>query len=113
MTPGIIPEKLINYNLFVDGSRSESAIVDVDLPDIQFMSENITGAGIAGEIESPTLGHTSPLNMTLNIRTLIDEDFKYLEPRAYSLEIKAGMQSYNQSEGKIQVKKLSVMVKGT
>lgn len=112
MAAGIIPEKLINYNLFVDGSRSESAIVDVDLPDVQFMSENITGAGIAGEIESPTLGHTSPLNMTLNIRTLIDEDFKYLEPRAYSLEIKAGMQSYNQSEGKIQVKKLSVMVKG-
>ena len=54
--PGIIPEKVVNYMLYVDGSKSETALVDADLPDIQFMSETISGAGIAGEIDSTTLG---------------------------------------------------------
>lgn len=108
-----IAEKLANYRLFVDGKISESAIVDVDLPDIQFMSENLSGAGILGEIESVTVGHTSPLTLALNIRTLKDEDFAMLEPREYILEIKAGIQSYNRTAGKVQIGKYSVLVKGT
>ena len=32
--PGIIPEKVINYMLYVDGNRSLTALVDADLPDI-------------------------------------------------------------------------------
>ncbi|MBR8701160.1 hypothetical protein IX317_001842 [Fusobacterium sp. DD29] len=109
---GKIPEKLANYRVFVDGKMSEAAIVDVDLPEIKFMSENITGAGILGEIESVTTGHTSALTLTLNIRTLKDEDFTVLEPRAYNLELKAGIQSYNRTAGKIETGKYNVLVKG-
>ena len=43
-TIGIIPEKIINYKCFIDGEMSPTALVDVDLPDIQFMSETISGA---------------------------------------------------------------------
>ena len=108
----VIPEKLVNYNLFVDGSRSIAALVDVDLPDIQFMSENISGAGIAGEIESITPGHTSALTLSLNIRSLSSEDFEMLAPKSYTLELKAGLQSNNVSGGKVEYKSLSVVVKG-
>lgn len=107
-----IPEKLVNYRLFVDGQMNESALVDVDLPDIQFMSETISGAGILGEIESVTVGHTSALTLGLNIRTLKDEDFKILQPREYSLEIKAGVQSSSRTNGEIKIGKYHIMVKG-
>ncbi len=107
-----IPEKMANYMLYVDGNRNQTALVDVDLPDIQFMTETISGAGIMGEMESITPGHTSALTLGLNIRALIGDDFKVLEPRAYNLEIKAGIQSYDESEGKITTGKLSVMARG-
>ena len=93
----LIPEKLSNYMLYTDGSRTQTALVDVDLPELQFMTETISGAGIAGEIESITAGHTSPLTLGLNIRALIGEDFTLLEPRAYNLEIKAGIQSFDKT----------------
>ena len=110
--PGIIPEKVVNYLLYVDGSKSETALVDADLPDIQFMSETISGAGIAGEIDSTTLGHLQAMTMGLNFRTLIDENYNMLEQRAYSLELKAGLQSSDQSNGKLAIGKYRIMVKG-
>lgn len=112
MQNGQIPEKLANYLLYEDGKRNESAVVDVDLPDIQFLTENISGAGILGEIESVTAGHTGPLVTTINIRTVKDNDFILLEPRAYTLELKAGLQSYDQTAGKINYHKYSVLMKG-
>lgn len=110
--PGIIPEKVINYMLYVDGNRSLTALVDVDLPDIQFMSETISGAGIAGEIESTTLGHIQAMTLGLNFRTLIDENYSMLEQKAYALELKAGIQSSDQSNGKLVTGKYRIMIKG-
>lgn len=110
--PGIIPEKVVNYLLYVDGSKSETALVDADLPDIQFMSETISGAGIAGEIESTTTGHLQAMTLGLNFRTLVDKNYNMLEQRAYALELKAGLQSSNQSNGKLINGKYRIMIKG-
>lgn len=112
MSAGKIPEKIINYKLYVDGQASPSAMVDVDLPDIKYMSESLEGAGIAGVIDSPTLGHTDSLTLGLNIRTFISDDFKLLKQKAYTLELKAANQSYDQSNGKITVGSISIMAKG-
>lgn len=110
---GVIPEKAINYKLYVDGSSSLAAMVDVTLPNIEYLSETISGAGIAGEIDSLTLGHTSPMTLGINIRSLVGEDFKFLAQRSYTLEIKAAMQSNDQSKGKLLVGKLAIIAKGT
>lgn len=109
---GVIPEKAINYKLYVDGSPSLTALVDVDMPEIQFMSETISGAGIAGEIDSTTLGHIQAMTLGLNFRTIVDENFSILEQKAYSLDIKAGVQSSDQSAGKLVTGKFRLMVKG-
>lgn len=109
---GKIPEKMINYKLYVDGSPSLAAMVDVTLPNIEYLTETVSGAGIAGEIESPTLGHTSPITLGINVRSLVGEDFSLLEQRSYTLEIKAASQSQDQSNGKLVVGKLAIIAKG-
>ena len=68
-TMGVIPEKIINYKCYIDGEMSPTALVDAELPDIQFMSETISGAGIAGEIDSPTLGHFQNMEIGGKIQT--------------------------------------------
>lgn len=107
-TIGIIPEKIINYRCFVDGEISPSALVDVDLPDIQYVSETISGAGIAGEIDSPTLGHFSTLEIGLNLRTLINKDFSLFSQKVYALEFRAATQSTDMVNGMINKGRLKV-----
>lgn len=107
-TLGIIPEKIINYKCYVDGQSSPTALVDVELPDIQFMSETINGAGLAGEIDSPTLGHFQALEIGLNFRTLIDKNFQMFSQKQYALEFRAAAQSTDMNSGKIEVGKLKV-----
>ena len=107
-TIGLIPEKIINYRCFIDGEMSPTALVDVDLPDIQFMSETISGAGIAGEIDSPTLGHFSAFEIGMNFRTLIKDNFKMFSQKIYALEFRAATQSTDMSGGQINKGKLKV-----
>ena len=76
------------------------------------MSETISGAGIAGEIESTTTGHLQAMTLGLNFRTLVDKNYNMLEQRAYALELKAGLQSSNQSNGKLVNGKYRIMIKG-
>ena len=107
-TIGLIPEKIINYRCFIDGEMSPTALVDVDLPDIQFMSETISGAGIAGEIDSPTLGHFQNMEIGLNFRTLINQNFHNFTQKVYALEFRAATQSTDVVGGKIQTGKLKI-----
>ena len=51
-----VPEKLINFRVYLDGNNL-IGVADVELPSIEAMTETVKGAGIAGEIDSPTLGH--------------------------------------------------------
>ena len=110
---GQIPEKLINYKMYVDGAAAASALVDATLPSIEFLTETINGAGIAGEIESPTIGHTQAMTTELNVRTILDADFSLIEPKSHQFEFRAAQQSTVQSTGAIEARKLSVVMKTT
>ena len=64
-----VPEKLINYRVYKD-STDYIGLADVTLPTLEAMTETVSGAGIAGEVDSPTLGHYGSMETVLNWRTL-------------------------------------------
>ncbi|WP_232618982.1 phage major tail tube protein, partial [Acetomicrobium sp. S15 = DSM 107314] len=64
-----IPEKLINFRVYLDGTDL-LGVADVDLPNLEGLTDAVRGAGIAGEIDSPALGHYSPMTLGLNWRTV-------------------------------------------
>lgn len=45
-----VPERLINYRVYNE-SNALLGIATVDLPEIQAMSDTVSGAGIAGEVD--------------------------------------------------------------
>ena len=53
-----VPEKLINFRVYEDGDDLVG-VADVTLPTLDAMTETVKGAGIAGEVESPVMGHYS------------------------------------------------------
>lgn len=105
-----IPEKLINYSVFKDGTDFLGT-ADIELPNIEYMTETIKGSGIAGEIESQTIGHTSPLNLKMNWRTIDKDAVKLAAPKSHSLDFRGSVQQYNSATGTYSTIPIKVTVR--
>jgi len=94
-------EKLINFAAYAENERL-LGMVDVELPTIEALSETIRGAGIAGEMDSPTLGHIGPMSTTLKWRQIEPEALELLAPKVHALELRGSVQRYNGSAGEYE-----------
>lgn len=81
---GLIPVSLKGFSLYIDALK-EVGIVDVELPHIQFMTETLSGSGIAGEIEVPIPGLTQPMGMKIKKRAVNQQFTTLLAPRNHLL----------------------------
>lgn len=62
-----IPTVLNNFNVYNDtNSAMLVGVADIELPEIEFLTETIKGAGISGEIEAVIQGHVAPMEATIN-----------------------------------------------
>lgn len=104
------PDKLINYMCYLEGNKLVGT-TDVTMPDISFMSETLKGAGIAGEIDSPTIGHTQSMSVSINWRSLIDDNVSFAAPKTYLLDFRGSQQVYDESSGEYVSKALKLVMK--
>lgn len=106
-----IPEKLIDCSVYKDGTLP-LGIASVDLPSLEVMTETIKGAGILGEVESPTPGHYGAMTSTLNFRTITREAIRLLDPVNHTLDFRGSQQVYDVSKGQQVYQGVRVTVKG-
>lgn len=95
-----VPERLINYRVYNDNNVL-LGIATVDLPEIQAMSDTVSGAGIAGEVDSPVLGHFQAMSATFNWRTIEKAALELAKQQAHHLEIRGSQQRYDTASGKL------------
>ena len=107
----ILSEKLINFRAYGSGGTELLGLVDVELPTLEAMTETISGAGIAGEIESPTLGHYGPMSMTLKWRTTERGALRLLAPKAHAIELRGAIQRWNAALGEQEVMPLKIVTR--
>lgn len=105
-----VPEKLINFRVYEDGTDL-LGIADVELPSIEAMTETIKGAGIAGEVESPVLGHFGSMSLTLNWRAVTKPTVHLTRQKAHNLDLRGATQIYNSGTGEYKVSSLKVSVR--
>ncbi len=110
MSVNVIDDKLINFEVFKDGVR-KLGMADVKLPDLNMKTTTLSGAGIAGEIEMPTLGHTESMELELNWRVLNVNAYELAAPKAQDLEIRGGIEGYDAGTGEIVVHKIKINVR--
>lgn len=106
-----VPEKLINFRVYQNGSDL-IGIADVTLPNLEAMTETVKGAGIAGEIDSPVLGHYSSMELELNWRTLEKPNVLLASPKGVKLDLRAAQQVYDSSAGAYVVRPVKIVVSG-
>lgn len=93
-----VAEKLTNFSAYREGTEW-LGLVDVELPAIEYLTDTVKGAGIAGEVNSPVIGHFAALPVKLNWRTIGNQAIALLEPRTHALDFRGNQQIYNAGSG--------------
>jgi P2 family phage contractile tail tube protein len=112
MTVNVVPEKLNDFRVYVDGSSDLKGIADLTLPSFEQMTESINGAGIAGEYESPNIGHFQSMKLILNWRVLNNDLSTFLAPIARKIDCRGANQEYDAATGKYSFPSVRVLVQG-
>lgn len=97
-----IDELVINCVLYEDANEY-LGMGEVTLPDLEFMAEEISGAGIAGSVEEIIIGHLSAMTTTLNFRTVCKAAVRLLEPRVHKLDLRVAQQQMNNRTSETEV----------
>jgi P2 family phage contractile tail tube protein len=107
-----IPTKINKYNVYSAGNRLLGMGDEMTLPDFEASTETITGAGILGEIDDPTVGYFANQEMEIPFRVLDQEAVDMLDmTKAVQLEVRGAQQTTN-SEGDIEFRQMRVVVRG-
>ena len=105
-----IPERLTNYTAYKNGGEYLGT-VDVELPSIEALTDTIKGAGIAGEIDSPTLGHFASMSVKLNWRTVGTSLISLSIPKSHQLDFRGSQQILNAGTGEYEHQAVKVSVR--
>lgn len=107
-----IPTKINRYNVYNKGNRLLGVGEEMALPDFEPSSETVTGAGILGEIDDPTVGYFSNQELEIPFRLLDKETADMMDmTKAVQLEIRGAQQTTN-TEGDIEFRPMRVVVRG-
>ena len=98
MAGNVVPDKAINYKIYND-SQDVIGTASLDLPEIAYMTDTISGAGIAGEVDSPVRGHFSSMTLTIHWRTVEKDLLLFTSHKAHTLDAYGSMQTYDSANG--------------
>lgn len=73
-----LPEQTISFRVYHDGT-GQIGVATIDLPELSYMTESLSGAGIAGEIDSPTLGMTESMTLKMSFNSVYPEIYNMLD----------------------------------
>jgi len=104
------PEMNITYEVYHDGYRF-LGIAEAELPALTAMTQEVSGGGIAGQVDSPVLGHFQAMGLTLTWRTVTEEIRRVLETRYHQIELWAAIQTLDPGSGQFKVTQQKVITK--
>lgn len=73
------PEQTIAYRVYYGGTDM-LGIASVEMPQVQYITETISGSGVAGEYESPAKGMTQSMTAKLSFISQTTDFYKLFEP---------------------------------
>ena len=97
-----IPERLINFNVY-GNDNTLYGMANITLPVIAAMTEVVKGAGIAGEVDSPVLGHFSSMTTTFTWRTIEKDALVLAQQKAHDIDVRGAQQVFDGASGEYNV----------
>ena len=103
----VIPEKGINFSVYLNG-EDLLGVAEGTIPALESMTSEVKGAGVAGVVESPVIGHFNSTNFSLTWRTVTDNFLKLFD---HDLELFAALQQYDAGLGEYKPVQLRIYMK--
>lgn len=110
MQTNVIPEQLTGVSHY-SSNNELLGMGELTLPNIQFMTETISGAGIAGEYDNPIPGLTQSLEATYNFRDITKQQLQLLRRKSLDLTSYANLQAYDAGTGEYQDVQLKITIR--
>jgi len=107
-----LPERLTGFRAYLDGSIDMKGTVDIELPKFENMKETVKGAGMAGEYDSPTLGHFGAMQVGITWRTIEKNVVSLMRQQAQRLDLRGGFQDYDSGTGGYVIRPVKIVVQG-
>lgn len=105
------PLRIASFEVYDEG-KNLVGVADVELPELNYMSDTIKGAGIAGEIDMPTIGQYGSMELKVNFTSVTDAFHKLASPGTKSIECWAAQQTYDEGTGKDVIQRVIVAARG-
>ena len=99
-------ESVINFAVYED-SVEYAGMAKVSLPDLTALTQSVSGAGIAGNIDAVILGHFEAMTLVLNFRTTTEQAVRLSEPRRHTIDIRVAQQIEDTVAGTLRVQPVS------
>lgn len=95
-------ESIINFAVYED-SVEYMGMANATMPSLNALTQAISGAGIAGNIEAVILGHFDALTLGLSFRTVNQQTIRLSEPRRHTIDLRVAQQVENTVAGALEV----------
>ena len=93
------PEQTIAFRAYFQGTDL-LGVATIEMPQIQFLTETISGSGVAGEYESPALGMTQSMSVKLSWISQTRNFYRLLDSTLPPLlELRASVQQEDEATG--------------
>ena len=98
-------ESVINFAVYEDGVEYVG-MAGVTLPNLSAIVQTLSGAGIAGNVEGPVLGHYDVMSLGLNFRPTTEQSVRLSEPRRHNIDLRMAQQIEDTVAGEVKVQSI-------
>ena len=84
-------ESVINYEVYEDND-AYLGITETTMPNISFLTQTISGAGIGGNVEAVITSMVDAMSISFNFRQPTARTMQLAEPRSHTLTIRVAQQ---------------------
>lgn len=110
----VIPEVLNHYNVYNDAAKKLIGISgEIELGDLEAITDTIEGAGVLGEIEDPVTGQFSSVKIKIPFAVLYEDLFSLMNTtKPPQLTLRASMQCMDPTTGETGYYPVKIVVRG-
>ncbi len=95
-----VPEKINEYNAYLSGTKLIGITATLPLPDLNMLTSKVSGVGINGELDSPTIGQFESMEQEIEFNVLYSSFISLLDPLvSVDLTFRAAQQIYDKRGG--------------
>ena len=95
-----VPEKINDANCYLDGNKMIGVAASIDLSEVNMKTSTVSGMGINGELDSPTIGVFESIEQEVQFNTLYSSFADMLSPLStVNLTFRAAQQVYDKTGG--------------